>query len=358
MAILNPHLYFADRSSDLYFVFDLSPDRFTYINPACIAFFGLTSIEVSSASIFDMIHPDDQRYMLSKLDTCISGGVVTDVECRVRRAGNERWLRINLMLADQDGERLLIGQAEDITAYKAKIEVLNNHNNKKNSILNILAHDLAGPIGTIGNLSSLLEKEITQLNNSSVDRYIALINKITKSCIKLIRDFIDREFIESAKVKLIKSRVEIIDKIRLTTEDYFAMQQVLLVQFSCHSNKNSVFVEIDEDKFMQVINNLISNSLKFTPEGGKIDIYIKENKREVLISVADTGIGIPEKYHATLFDKFSDARRSGLKGEQSTGLGMSIIKTIVEWHDGRIWFESEVGKGTTFFIQLPKINES
>jgi two-component system sensor histidine kinase VicK len=202
----------------------------------------------------------------------------------------------------------------------------------------------------------LLKKDIIQLNNSSVDRYIDIIHKITKNCIKLIRDFIDHEFMERAKVKVIKSRVEIIDKIRMTTKNNFAMQQSLLVQFSCHSNKNSIFVEIDEDKFMQVINNLISNSVKFTPEGGKIDIYIKENKQEVLISIANTGIGIPKKYHATLFDKFSDARRTGLNGEQSTGLGMWVIKTIVEWHDGKRWFESELGKGTTFFIQLPKYN--
>lgn len=354
MAVPNPHLLFAERSNELFFVFDLLSDRFTYMNPTCMAFFDIGSIDTKSASIFSMIHPDDQRHVLSKLNTCITGGAVTDVECRVRRGYHERWLRIKPILADKDGERLMIGQAEDITFYKAKIEVLNNHNNKKNSILNILAHDLAGPIGIIGNLSTLLEREITELNNSSVNRYIGIINKITKSCIKLIRDFIDQEFVESATVKLIKSRVELIDKIRLTTEDYLAMQQELQIKFSCHSNQRAVFVDIDEDKFMQVINNLISNALKFTPEGGKIEVYIKENKSEVLISVADTGIGIPERYHATLFDKFSEARRSGLKGERSTGLGMSIIKTIIEWHEGKIWFESHEGKGTTFFIQLPK----
>ncbi|KQS36369.1 sensor histidine kinase KdpD [Pedobacter sp. Leaf194] len=105
---------------------------------------------------------------------------------------------------------------------------------------------------------------------------------------------------------------------------------------------------------MQVINNLISNSLKFTPDGGNIDIYIQENKRNIVVSVADNGIGIPKKHHAALFDKFTSARRSGLKGEQSTGLGMSIIKAIVDWHNGNIWFESEEKKGTKFFIELPK----
>src|SRR5690554_8051507 len=74
----------------------------------------------------------------------------------------------------------------------------------------------------------------------------------------------------------------------------------------------------------------------------------------VTLSVSDTGIGIPRKYHDKLFDKFSQGRRTGLKGEPSVGLGMSIIKTIVEWHRGKIWFKSEENKGSTFFVELAK----
>jgi two-component system sensor histidine kinase VicK len=75
----------------------------------------------------------------------------------------------------------------------------------------------------------------------------------------------------------------------------------------------------------------------------------------VVISISDTGIGIPKAFHDTLFEKFTSARRRGLKGEVSTGLGMSIIKTIVEWHGGSIWFNSEENVGTTFFIEIPKL---
>jgi two-component system sensor histidine kinase VicK len=102
-----------------------------------------------------------------------------------------------------------------------------------------------------------------------------------------------------------------------------------------------------------VINNLISNSLKFTPDGGTISINLEERGEVVRISVSDTGIGIPEEYRESLFDKFSKARRPGLRGEASVGLGMSIIKTIVEWHQGKIWFDTEVNRGTTFCIEIP-----
>lgn len=324
------------------------------MNPTFVEFFNLRSIEISPRLLLNMIHLEDRRYVLTKLKACTDGQAVGDVECRVVRAENERWLRITVHLASEAGDRLLIGQAEDITTFKENTEVLHHHNDKKNSILNILAHDLAGPLGTIGNLTALLSRGTANLEDQSIHRYISMITKISQSSIKLIRDFLDQEFLESAGVKLAKTRVDLIKKISLTTEEYFEMQKEMQIQFSCHANKDRIFAEIDEDKFMQAINNLISNALKFTPDGGKIDIYIKETKKEILLTIADNGIGIPEKYHATLFDKFSTARRSGLKGQHSTGLGMSIIKTIVEWHQGKIWFESEENKGTTFYIQLPR----
>jgi len=101
------------------------------------------------------------------------------------------------------------------------------------------------------------------------------------------------------------------------------------------------------------INNLVSNAIKFTKDDGIIDISIKEDHHTVLISVSDIGIGIPQEHHNSLFDKFTPAGRTGLHGEVSNGLGMSIIKTIIEWHHGQIWFKSEENVGTTFYISLP-----
>jgi two-component system sensor histidine kinase VicK len=94
---------------------------------------------------------------------------------------------------------------------------------------------------------------------------------------------------------------------------------------------------------------MISNAIKFTPNGGRIGMRLAPQGERVVVSVADTGVGIPE---ALLFDKFTKARRPGLRGEQSTGLSMSVINTIVGLHQGRIWFDSTEGTGTTFHIEL------
>ncbi|KQS36370.1 hypothetical protein [Pedobacter sp. Leaf194] len=139
---------------------------------------------------------------------------VTDVQCRVRRGEYERWISISPHLIDDYPKHLLVGIAEDITVFKANMEVLNNHNSKKNSILNILAHDLAGPIGAIGNISLMLAKDTSAIGNPTIDRYLDIISRITEKSIKLIHDFLNQEFLESAGVELNKRRVELVSKYR------------------------------------------------------------------------------------------------------------------------------------------------
>lgn len=106
--------------------------------------------------------------------------------------------------------------------------------------------------------------------------------------------------------------------------------------FRFNVSSEKIYVNIDAYKFSQAVNNLISNAIKFTKDGGTIILSLEERSESVLISVADDGIGIPVEYHENLFEKFTEARRPGLKGEPSVGLGMSVIKTIVEWHGGKI----------------------
>ena len=181
-----------------------------------------------------------------------------------------------------------------------------------------------------------------------------LIKETSTRGITLIRDFVKQEFLESADVELIKTRVELVSKIQQVIEQYKLSEQNIAKTFHFSSSKEKIYAEIDEVKFMQVINNLISNAIKFTYDGGVITTRIEDKNKSVVISIQDDGIGIPEHLREGLFEKFTKATRPGIKGEPSVGLGMSITKTIVEWHDGTIGFESKENKGTTFYIEIPK----
>lgn len=347
-------LHLAERSDQLYFCYDLIKGNFSYVNPFCEKFFGIPKDQVTWPALLNMIHSDDRDYVKSQFVDCLNGDKVMNLEFRVVKGDKEKWLKANPHLLIIDDKRLLMACAEDITVYKEQNQVLIQHNIKKTSILSIVTHDLSAPIGNIQTLSSLLSVETENLKNTKIDEYLKMLNKISKSCIKLIRDFMTQEFLETAGVKLLKRRIELVEKFKAQIDEYQRSQIDRTRTFTLNYNNDVIYAAIDEDKFFQVINNLISNALKFTRADGTIAIGLEEKENTILVTVTDDGVGIPQHHHLTLFDKFNEARRKGLNGEHSTGLGMSIIKTIVDWHQGKIWFDSVENRGTTFYIEFPK----
>jgi two-component system sensor histidine kinase VicK len=123
--------------------------------------------------------------------------------------------------------------------------------------------------------------------------------------------------------------------------------------YEIESSAPQVFAEVDQVKFMHLMQNLVSNAAKFTPAGGHIRVKVQQEPDAVLLSVSDDGIGIPEALQPHLFDRFTKARRPGLKGEVTTGLGLSIVRRVVELHGGSIRVESKENEGTTFFVRVP-----
>jgi two-component system sensor histidine kinase VicK len=114
-------------------------------------------------------------------------------------------------------------------------------------------------------------------------------------------------------------------------------------------------LNISQEKIWRVISNLISNAIKFSPNNADIKVKVANGNNEVKISVSDNGIGIPDNIKNDVFNTFTNAKRTGTAGEKSFGLGLSICRQIIENHNGKIWFESNAGKGTTFYISLPTI---
>ncbi|MDX5321756.1 MAG: HAMP domain-containing histidine kinase, partial [Bacteroidota bacterium] len=127
-------------------------------------------------------------------------------------------------------------------------------------------------------------------------------------------------------------------------------QQIIL-------NGEHVFVPIFRERIWRVLNNLISNAIKFSPIGGEITINLTESDTHVRVEVKDQGVGIPEKMKKQVFDIMGDAKRMGTAGERSFGLGLAISMQIMQAHQGRIWFESTENEGASFFIEVPKVHD-
>jgi two-component system sensor histidine kinase VicK len=359
MTMNNPSsllLTFAEHDPRICFAIQVSNKKFLYLNPSFERFFNIKKEEATLDLLFGYIHPEDQAYVRAAYHAFKPGAFNDGLDFRMLMPEKRLYhLRLIAYLNVKPGQNgTITGYVEDVTTFKEHELRLDELSNKKNAILNILSHDLAGPLGAIQNYTYLLSKNQVVVENEQVAKMILAIEKISKRSTNLIQQFVRNEFLESVGVDVFKTRVNLVEKFGSFMEDYYGVQDDLKKNFEFHYSSDQIFAEIDETKFAQVINNLISNALKFTPDGGTISLDLKETDEGVRIMVSDTGIGIPEEYRKTLFDKFSKARRPGLRGEPSVGLGMSIIKTIVDWHHGKIWFESKVNSGTTFYIEIPK----
>lgn len=230
-------------------------------------------------------------------------------------------------------------------------------NAKKNATLEILSHDLAGPFTLLQQMTDYFLDRVQSLADVELNEMIGVMQATCADSVNLIRDFVDDEFMQSVNIALKRERVDLVQKLAQIMQEYQRSAHHIAKHFFFEPVQQPIYVELDQNKFMQVMNNLLSNAIKFTHEGGHITVQVEVQPGKVLLTVSDDGIGIADTLHSIVFERFTKARRPGLRGEKTTGLGMSIIKTIVELQQGRIWFTSAENQGTTFFIELPRVAE-
>jgi signal transduction histidine kinase len=194
--------------------------------------------------------------------------------------------------------------------------------------------------------------EMEEIDNDTREN----LEMIKTSCVKarsIIADLLDAanneniDVIETQRTELNYFIKGIINEWKVQKE---AKNNIVLI-----SSKPQVFVEINAEKFQRVMDNLITNALKFSKNNSKIEIYLSIKNNCAVIEVRDYGMGIPPEMLPHIFERFSKARRPGVRGEQSTGLGLSISRQIIDNHQGTIDVTSEEKKGSSFTIQLPLV---
>ncbi|MEJ2882687.1 PAS domain-containing sensor histidine kinase [Pedobacter sp. GR22-6] len=338
-----------ELAEDLYFIFDHIDRSFIYVGAAAEKVTGLSPGLYNTKLLFDSIHPDDRHYVHEAYQELLREGQVSGFEFRMRAPGQSlRYIQLKMYSISASE---IAGIACDVTTNRKNILYAERINAKKNSSLEILTHDLKGSIGMIAMLTSAIHAGSPLTNQQKI---IDSIKNICKRNVDFIRSVVTEEFSESAELELRKERFDVIREIRQVVENYQNASDLIKKQVTFLSNEKRIFMVADTLKLIQVVNNLISNAIKFTPDYGTISVQVEDQTEQVRIVVSDTGIGIPEELKPYVFEKYTRARREGLKGEETVGLGMSIIKKIVDLHEGQIWFESQANSGSTFYIMLPK----
>ena len=360
MSVYLPLLHsFLTRSQAVQFVYHLAERRVCYVSDAYAHVFGDPAAHVNEdlPHWLRRLHPDDWQLLRQRLGTMQSEDLVENVELRVAQPNGEtQWLSLGAcQVQAPDGQRYLTGQVTDITEGKVNGINAEKFNTKKNATLEILAHDLAGPLTLLQQLTNHLSEEVQAEQNPAVQELLTLMRQTCARGVGLVRDFVDNEFLESASVRLHLTRTDLVPWVGNLLEEYQRQQTHLHLHLDYNAPDQPLYAQVDVNKFQQVVNNVLSNALKFTRDGGHITVRLRPQDEQVVLTITDTGVGIPAHLLPVLFDKFTKARRPGLRGEHTTGLGMSVIQTLMQLHQGNIRVTSQEGQGTTVRLELPKL---
>ena len=237
---------------------------------------------------------------------------------------------------------------EEVNTAKDKAEKANK---SKNEFLANMSHELRTPLHGIMSFSRFGIKKCTTPDNQKLSSYFQKIEQCGLILLNLVNDLLDLAKLESGKINFNFEKTELAPLVASVVDEFFSQlsEKNLEIQFYPAS---SIFVIADEVKIQQVIRNLISNAVKFSPSGASIEVTMTQKNDSVTVEVKDQGIGIPEEELKVVFDKFFQSSKTK-SGSGGTGLGLAICQEIISNHGGHIWTENNSHKGAKFCFTLP-----
>lgn len=341
-----------DITDDGIAVYDIKQKKFLYVNTNFTRIFGIDEKELlfDSKIILKFILAEDNTYLKLRYDELNETGCINTTEFRLLFP-DHILKHISCDVLVLEDTNLITAFIKDISEAKKHEDYLIKYTAQKDTLLDMLTHNLSGPLQLSKDMISSLQKGYNENNLADINKLLNIMHENTQQCIDIVNDFLRQEHFESAHTYVRKTRFDLIEKIHVTLDKLRAMNKDKV--FTLTAQHENINITSDAVKFFQVIHNVLSNAIKFTGEQGIIAINVSEQENAYLISIKDNGVGIPEEDWTDIFHKKVKGR-VGLKGEKSSGLGLSIAKKLVELLNGRIWFESKVNGGSTFYLQLPK----
>ena len=222
----------------------------------------------------------------------------------------------------------------------------------KSDFVSQVSHELRTPLTSVKGATKLILRGSTGTINEKQTKLLKIMSEDTDRLINLINDLLDISKLESGKIKMKKEDFDLSDVLHQCVETVQSLAKDKNHKVSEKFN-SSLKVNADKDRIKQVVINLLSNAIKFTPSEGQIEIFARQVNGLSEVCVKDSGMGVPKEFLTKLFEKFQRADNSMTAEVQGTGLGLAICKKIVEDHGGKIWVESEIDKGSSFFFTLP-----
>ncbi|MEG4841355.1 response regulator [Microcoleus sp. B9-D4] len=340
--------------------------RCTYINPRCQAICGLT-LEESLADIWQReVHPEDRERVVADWLAWIKEGNEYSNEFRLAGSETVRWINVQSSPMFSDLGKLIghVGTVRDVTDRKQAEEErgrlireqvarqeAERANQMKDEFLAILSHELRTPLNAILGWSRLLRTKT--FDQDTIEKALETIERNAKSQSQLIEDILDVSRILRGKLNLNKHPIRLESAIKLAIDSLQPLteEKSIIIELTCSPNVGEVIG--DFDRLQQIVWNLLSNAIKFSPQEGKVQVRLESVGDEAQIEIIDSGIGIAPDFLPYVFDRFRQADSSTTRSYGGLGLGLAIVRHLVEQHGGKVYAENNPGEGAKFTVALP-----
>jgi PAS domain S-box-containing protein len=334
--IVENKLYWSEQ---IYRIYEVSPDDF----------------ELNFENVIQLLHPEDRQLFVDEYYKSIENNEIFEIGHRIiTKSGKTKYIIQRATTKyDEVGKPLSsLGSVQDITELKEKEIQLKELNTTKDKFFSIISHDLRSPFNSILGFSELLLKNHSKYDNEEREYFINTIYMSAKNTLSLLDNLLTWARSQSGKINLSKENINL---------KFFLKELTLILQEQANNKKieiknhitENILVFADRNMLDTIFRNLITNAIKYTNEGGIIELKQKTETEFVEITIADNGVGMNEKIRNSLFKTGETKSIEGTDGERGTGLGLILCKEFVEKHGGKIWVESEFGKGATFYFTIP-----
>ena len=336
--------------------------KFRYVNPWLQELLGYCEDELLGMNPLMLVFPEDVKKVRENVVKMLKGEQTTPYEFRyVTKGGEVKWALERVASINYLGKRAILGSFMDITQYKLmendirckelEVATAREMDRLKNQLLSTVSHELRTPLASIKGYSTLLLDYNRRLKRGQKQESLAAIDQSADRLTELIDHLLDMSRLEAGLLKLNKIPNDISGIIKAAV--YEAQLRAPAYQISSKLENSLPKVNIDGKRIRQVLDNLLDNSVKYSKEGTEIVVKAWQKDNELVVSVADQGIGITAEEFDKIFDRMYRIEQRLSQDPGGMGLGLSLCKALVEGHGGRIWLKSLVGKGSTFYLALP-----
>jgi PAS domain S-box-containing protein len=368
-------IYSLQRFDDVYrivvedcFPFGLwlaEPDgRLVYVTPSFLEHLQTHLRDMQEKGQFHYLRPDTREAVEREWAKCLTTGEVFDVQYSVRFPdGIERTIWTHGILTQtQDGLPRWVGVNIDVTererdkeALRQQAEALQEADQRKDNFLAALAHELRNPLAPIRNAVELLRR--CEGDAAVMEKARSMMGRQLDHMVRLVDDLLDMSRISQGKVRLCKEQVDLKAAILSAVEEVGPLIQAQAHQLTVTRPPEAIYLDADSSRLVQVISNLLSNAAKYTEKGGHIWLTADRQDNEAVVSVRDTGIGIAAEHLNHIFEMFSQVEPALERSHGGLGIGLAMVRGLVELHGGCVEARSDgIGRGSEFIVRLPIVD--